>query len=73
MKELEPSVDLDALRTRLQAMSDDELVKFGNKMKKLVYPRTYDGNGKPTVSACSTQLSEARDEWLRRHPRNPKA
>ena len=73
MRELEIRVDLPALRTRLQAMSDDELVEFGNEMKKLVYPPINEGNGKPTVSAFLLQLNEARDEWLRRHPRNPKA
>ena len=73
MRKLEISVDLDALRIRLQAISDDELVNFGNEMKKLVYPPTYDGNGKPSVSAFSIQLNEAREECLRRHPRNPKA
>ena len=73
MRQLEVSVDVEALRTRLQAMSDDELMQFGNEMKKLVYPPTYEGNGKPKVSAFSIQLNEARDEWLRRHLRNPKA
>ena len=60
------SVDLVALRGRLQQMSDDELVKFGREIRKLVYPLTYDHHRKPSVSAFSIQLDEARDEWRRR-------
>jgi hypothetical protein len=63
------SVDLDALRGRLQAMSDAELAAFGKQMRELVYPLTYDGDGKPSVSAFSIQLDEARAEWRRRAAR----
>ena len=63
------SVDVVALRDRLRQMSDDELVKFGKEMRKLVYPLTYDHHGKPSVSAFSIQLREARDEWRRRSHR----
>lgn len=66
MRELEMSVDLPALRTRLEAMTDDELAAFGKQMHGLVYPLTYDYRGKPTVSAFSIQLDEARAEWRRR-------
>jgi len=60
------SVDLVALRERLQRMSHDELVAFGKRMRNLVYPLTYDHDGKPSVSAFSIQLREARNEWRRR-------
>lgn len=60
------SVDLVALRDRLRQMSDDELVKFGREMRKLVYPLTYGIDGKPSVCAFSIQLDEARNEWRRR-------
>jgi hypothetical protein len=73
MHESKISLDLDALRTRLQAMTDDELLAFGNQMHSLVYPRTYDGDGKPSESAFSIQLEEARGEWRRRYPKNGKA
>jgi hypothetical protein len=63
------SVDLDALRIRLQNMSDNELFAFGRQMRSLVYPLTYDGDGKPSVSAFSIQLEEARAEWRRRAAR----
>lgn len=49
-------------------MTDDELVAFGKQMRELVYPLTYDCDGKPSISAFSIQLDEARAEWLRRHP-----
>jgi hypothetical protein len=61
-------VDLDALHARLQAMSDNDLLAFGKQMHKLCYPLTYDGEGKPSVSAFSIQLDEAREEWRRRNP-----
>jgi len=59
-RELNLSVDLDALRARLRAMTDAELRAFGRKMCALVYPLTYDGDGKPRVSPFSIQLQEAR-------------
>jgi hypothetical protein len=61
------AVDLDALRVRLQKMSDDELLRFGKQIHDLVYPLTYGANGKPSVSAFSIQLDEARKEWRRRN------
>jgi hypothetical protein len=61
------SVDLVALRAKLEAMSESELIAFGKQMRGLCYPITYDGGGRPTVSAFSIQLDEARAEWRRRH------
>lgn len=65
-RETEISVDLAALRLRLQSMSDAELLAFGKQMRNLVYPLTYGADGKPSVSAFSIQLQAARDEWRRR-------
>jgi hypothetical protein len=59
--------DVEAVRTRIQKMTDEELIAFGKRMRELVYPITYGFNGKPTVSAFSIQLAEAREEWRRRH------
>ena len=39
-------VDLDTLRARLHGMTDAELHAFGKQMHELVYPFTYDGDGK---------------------------
>jgi hypothetical protein len=60
-------VDLVALRAKLAAMSEAELLAFGKGMHASVYPRTYGPKGLPTVSAFSIQLEEARAEWRRRH------
>jgi hypothetical protein len=65
------TVDVDAIRAKLRAMSDSELIAFGKQMRGLVYPLTYGGDGKPSVSAFSIQLPEARAEWRRRHPVRP--
>jgi hypothetical protein len=47
-------------------MSDADLLAFGKQMRELVYPLTYGSDGKPSVSAFSIQLGEARAEWRRR-------
>lgn len=65
-RELDVSVDLDALRARLRTMTDAELLAFGRQMRSLVYPLTYGADGKPQVSAFSIRLDEARAEWRRR-------
>lgn len=59
-------VDFALLHARLQAMSDAELLAFGKQMHGLVYPLTYDGDGKPQASDCSIQLEEASAAWRRR-------
>jgi hypothetical protein len=66
-------VDLVALRAKLQAMSEAELLAFGKDMHKSVYPRVYGYDRKPTVSSFSIQLDEARAEWRRRYPRRGKS
>jgi hypothetical protein len=66
--------DAEAVRTRIQNISDNELLEYGRQIRKLVYPLTYAFNGLPTVSAFSIQLAEARAEWRRRrrnHLSNP--
>jgi len=63
-----PDLDIDAIRARLRNMSDADLIIFGKQMRGLVYPLSYGGDGKPSVSAFSIQLDEARAEWRRRHP-----
>lgn len=69
---LSTSIDVEALRERLQKMSDEELIVFGKQMRNLVYPLRYRFNGQPVVSAFSIQLDEARTEWRQRHPKvNP--
>jgi hypothetical protein len=58
-----------ALRAKLQAMTEAELLAFGKDMHSSVYPRVYGFDRSPTVSSFSIQLDEARAEWRRRHPK----
>ena len=69
-RELEIFVDVNALRARLRAMMDVALLAFGKQMHALCYPLTYARDGKPSVSAFSIQLDEARAEWRRRNPKH---
>jgi hypothetical protein len=62
-------LDLVALRAKLAAMSEAELLAFGKSMHDMIYPRRYHFHGKPTVSSFSIRLDEARLEWRRRHPK----
>ena len=58
--------DREALRTRLQKMSDEQLRKFGETAKYMVSPTA--NMGKPPLPTFVLQLAEARVEWRRRHP-----
>jgi hypothetical protein len=56
--------DIDALRTRLRKMSDEELRQFGKAARYIVSPRANMGN--PPLPAFVLQLEEARAEWRSR-------
>ena len=58
-------LDVDALRTRLRKMSDEELREFGKAARYMVSPTA--NMGKPPLPAFVLQLEEARAEWRRRH------
>ena len=58
------TLDVDALRTRLRKMSDEELRKFGKAARYMVSPRA--NMGKPPLPTFVLQLEEARAEWRRR-------
>jgi hypothetical protein len=55
---------LRKLRERLQAMGDEELIKFGKHARSLAGIRV-SGLSDP----YKIQLDEARREWRRRHPK----
>jgi len=58
--------DLSEYRKSVQAMSDEELIKEGKKMRWL------SGDGKivsTTPSAFDAQLKICREEYRRRHPK----
>jgi hypothetical protein len=60
-------LDVDALRLRLQRMSDKQLVKFGKAARFMCSPKA--NLGQPPREAFVIQLKEARAEWRRRHPK----
>ena len=57
-------VNTEGVRRRLQAMADDELLRFGKAAASMCTP---DANyGKPPREVFQLQLQEARAEWRRR-------
>jgi hypothetical protein len=61
--------DLEAIRARIQKMSDAELREYGRAAAHMADPRK--NHGKPNP-AFKIQLEEARAEWSRRHPAKSK-
>jgi hypothetical protein len=57
-------VDVEELRTRLQRMSDTELLRFGTAARNMCSPAA--NLGKSPREAFVIQLEEARTEWQRR-------
>jgi hypothetical protein len=63
----ESALDVDALRIRLHKLLGNDLVKFGRDCAFLCSPKQ--NFGKPPDKVWSVQLTEARTEWRRRHPK----
>jgi hypothetical protein len=66
------TLDVDALRTRLRKMSDEELRKFGKAARYMVSPTA--NMGKPPLPTFVLQLEEALSAgggrnplWMSRH------
>ena len=57
----ENEIDLEGLRTRLQKMSDLELLRFGYAAKSMCSPDAHCGN--PQREVFVIQLEEARRNW----------
>jgi hypothetical protein len=55
----------EALRKRLQEMSDLELRRFGQRVAKLANPKFNFGS----TEQHAVELETARAEWRRRHPK----
>jgi hypothetical protein len=67
MQSIQPAdLDVDALRTRLRKVSDEELLEFGKAARYMTSPGA--NMGKPPLPTFVLQLEEARAEWRRRHP-----
>src|SRR5215471_8183565 len=58
-------VDREALRRRLQGMSDEQLIRFGAGARRMCSPGSYWGDA--PRRAWVIQLEEAVAEWRRRH------
>jgi hypothetical protein len=58
-------LDMDALRARLQRMSDRELLWFGRAARYMCWPAA--NQGKEPRQVFVIQLREAAKEWGRRH------
>jgi len=61
----EESVDVEAIRSRLAKMSDEDLIKYGRAAANLCDPIAQRGEVRETFRV---QLAEARAEYRRRHP-----
>jgi hypothetical protein len=59
--------NLTALRTRLQSMTEAELLQFG-KAARVMCSREANRHEAP-IEVFVVQLKEARAEWRRRHPK----
>jgi hypothetical protein len=57
-----PEIQLRKFREKLQAMTDEELIRFGLMLRRR--PKRVSG-----VPDTINRLAEARMEWRRRHPR----
>jgi len=63
--------DVEALRVRLQKMTDDQLAKFGKAAAYVCSPAA--NLGHTPRKEFVIQLDEARAEWRRRHPKAEEA
>lgn len=56
---------VEKFRAEIEKISDDELLKLGRELRKLVYPKVVS----PAKCTFEIQLEECRVEWRRRHPK----
>jgi hypothetical protein len=59
--------NVEDFRKRIQAMSDEKLIRFGNAARYMSDPRN-SANGRSAEPVFRIQLQECREEWRRRHP-----
>jgi hypothetical protein len=64
------SENVEQVRERLRKMSDLELRQYGRSARVMSDPTKHFGQPNP---AFAIQLQEARAEWRRRHPVDPKS
>jgi hypothetical protein len=59
---------VEDFRKRIQAISDDQLIRFGKAAAYMADPK-YSADGRTVEPVFKVQLQECRAEWKRRHPK----
>jgi hypothetical protein len=58
---------VEDFRKRLQAMSEEQLLRYGKATAYMADPK-YSADGRTVESVFKIQLQLCREEWRRRHP-----
>jgi hypothetical protein len=64
----ETKFTVEDFRKRIQAISDEDLVRTGKAAAYMADPK-YSADGRTVEPVFKIQLQECRAEWRRRHPR----
>jgi hypothetical protein len=64
----ETAFTVEHFKKRIQAISDDQLIRFGKAAAYMADPK-YSADGRTVETVFKTQLQECRAEWRRRHPK----
>ena len=64
----ETAFTLEEFRKRIQAISDDQLIRFGKAAAYMADPRN-SADRRSVEPVIKIQLQECRAEWKRRHPK----
>jgi hypothetical protein len=64
----ETKFTVEDFRKRIQAMSDDQLLRYGKAAAYTADPK-YSADGRTVEAVFKIQLKECRTEWRRRHPK----
>jgi hypothetical protein len=65
----ETQFTVEDFRKRIQAMSDERLLRYGKAARYMADPRN-SADKHSVRPVYVTQLQLCREEWLRRHPKN---
>jgi hypothetical protein len=64
----ETKFTVEDFRKRIQAMSDEKLIRFGRAARYMADPKN-SANRRSVEPVFIVQLQECREEWKRRHPK----
>jgi hypothetical protein len=68
----ETKFTVEDFRKRIQAMNDDQLLRYGKAARYMADPK-YSADGRTVEPVFKIQLQECRAEWRRRRPPTPAA